>query len=58
MSEITLILINVATMLLSAVNIYNSKTKQNKIDIISSATFATAFVCFWYNVILLIGVTI
>lgn len=35
----------------------NYEELENKTDIVSSATFAIAFVCFWYNVILLTGVT-
>ena len=55
MSEITFICINILTMLLSTINIYNDKKKRNKIDIVSSLTFVTAFACFWYNVALLTG---
>lgn len=57
MSKITFICINILTMSLSTVNIYNDKKKRNKTDIVLPATFAIAFVCFWYNVILLTGVT-
>ena len=57
MNEIGFICINILTMLLSTINIYNDKKKRDKIDIVSIVTFIAGFICFWYYVTRAVGVT-
>ena len=46
MNEIGFICINILTMLLSTINIYNDKKKRSKIDIVSITTFVAGLYAF------------